>query len=195
MLGEFGTRTSTARHGGTGAGPAAQPDPGARPRSTTRRSGRPTSTSPTTTNLLFDDSAGATRWRTSTRSSRRAATGQRRGDGLGKVPYNEARYGNNSCGGIVCATRLAVRQRVGRCLVERPCRRAGSNAKLAREVRRLGSLRLRRRRQLQRARRLHRPLPVDPRRRRRRDRRRRPGHRRHLEPSLVRLLPRIAARP
>ena len=74
---------------------------------------------------------------------------------------------------------------------------AGRDRRDARDLRRLGSLRLRPRRQLRRARRLHRPLPVGPRRRRRGDRRRRPGHRRHLEPPLVRQrrFPAASARP
>ena len=107
-----------------------------------------------------------------------------------QVPFNAAAYGSNYCGSIVCT------RDIGRFLVDQT--QAWWDAQIAAgktaaqidamlaTVRRLGSLRLRRRRQLQRAGRLHRPLPVGPRRRRRGDRRRRPGHRRHLEPSLVR---------
>ena len=58
-----------------------------------------------------------------------------------------------------------------------------------RHVRRVGSLRLRRRRELRRARRLHRPLPDRPRRRRRGRGRPALGHRRDLEPPLVRQPP------
>ena len=57
---------------------------------------------------------------------------------------------------------------------------------LPRAVRRLGPLRLRQRRQLRRAGRVHRSLPDGPRRRGRGRRRRRPGRRRHLVAPLVR---------
>ena len=94
------------------------------------------------------------------------------------VPYNEARYGTNLCGDIVCSTVWAF---VNSTRPGTPQFAAGkTTAQLERlpgPVRRLGPLRLRRRRQLQRAGRLHRPLPVRPRRRGRGDRRRRPGRR------------------
>ena len=74
-------------------------------RSTTRRSGRPTSASPTTPTCLFDDSAGANSMRKfyeEQSSNRYTVNGEV--TGWGKVQYNEARYGNNACGGIVCST-------------------------------------------------------------------------------------------
>ena len=87
-----------------------------------------------------------------------------------KVHYNEARYGRSN--GFPCAQRVQQHvvpdpgrhQRVGRRSVRPRQDRQQIAADL--RLRRLGPLRLRRRRQLQRARRLHRPLPDRPRRRR-----------------------------
>ena len=84
-----------------------------------------------------------------------------------KVPYNEARYGSNYCGEHQLRQRLGPgprrRQRLGRRPEgQGPHRRADQGG--PRPVRPVGPLRLRRRRQLQRARRLHRPLPDRPRR-------------------------------
>ena len=86
---------------------------------------------------------------------------------------------------------VAIRSRCGECLVQRPDRGgqdAGADQHLPVAVRRLGSLRLQRRRQLQRARRLHRSLPGDPSGRRRGDGRRCAIGGCDLESSLVRLL-------
>ena len=111
-----------------------------------------------------------------------------------KVQYNEARYGRHAtaipCAGNVCtntwnlvsdAVEPVGRRPEGR----RPDRRADQGR--ARRVRPVGPLRLRRRRQLQRAGRLHRPLPD--RALRRRPGRRRPvaGRGRDLVAPLVRL--------
>ena len=82
--------------------------------------------------------------------------------------------------------RVGIRELLGRCLGRDDVH--GRPQREAREVRRLGSVRLRRRRQLQRARRLYRPLPVDPRRRRRGDGWRRPGRERDLVAPVVRVL-------
>ena len=106
------------------------------------------------------------------------------------VPFNDANYGANYCGDIVCArTWLFVRDSVNAWYAEQVAagKTEGADRGRSGEVRRLGPLRLRRRRQLRRARRLHRPLPVGARGRGRGDRRRRTGHRRDLEPPLVRL--------
>ncbi|MGB8350211.1 MAG: immune inhibitor A domain-containing protein, partial [Gaiella sp.] len=57
------------------------------------------------TDLLFDDSAGANSMRKfyeEQSSNRYTVNGEV--TGWGKVQYNEARYGNNACGGIVCST-------------------------------------------------------------------------------------------
>ena len=94
-----------------------------------------------------------------------------------KVPYNEARYGRSNgypCAGNVCSnTWDLVRDGVTQWVADQKAAgRTDAEIKTAAErVRQVGPQRLRRRRQLQRARRLHRPLPD-------RARRRRPGRRR-----------------
>ena len=190
VLGEFGNTRSTRRR--RHAGPAAQPDPAARP----GRRQHDDLGARLQPGLLREPAvrrrAGAISMRNFyiEQSSNRYTVNGEVTDWV-KVPFNEASYGTNFCGSIVCSTVLAVRPRLGERLVQRrrsqPARRR-PDQRLPGEVRRLGSLRLRRRRQLQRAGRLHRPLPVDPRRRGRGDRRRRPGRGRDLEPPLVRLL-------
>ena len=110
------------------------------------------------------------------------------------VPYNEARYGRSNgfpCDDVVCDNTWnlvedGMNAWVGRTARPPVARPAQIKAELATyDVAR--PLRLRRRRQLQRARRLHRP-PADRARRRRPGRRRPvPGRGRHLEPPLVRL--------
>ena len=141
----------------------------------------------------------ASRCATTTSSSRRTATrSTATSTDWVQVPFNEASYGSNYCGGIVCArTWLFVRDSVDAWYDAQIAagQDAGRDQRVSAPVRRLGPLRLRRRRQLQRAGRLHRPLPVGPRGRRRGDRRRRAGHRRHLEPPLVRLLQQHRLRP
>ena len=110
-----------------------------------------------------------------------------------KVPFNEARYGRSNgypCDDIVCDNTWALVQDGMNQWVADQQAAGVSDEEIARDprqLRRLGSLRLRRRRRLQRARRLHRP-PAD-RPRGRRPGRRRPaaGRGRHLEPPLVRL--------
>ena len=112
-----------------------------------------------------------------------------------KVRYNEARYGRSNgfpCSGNVCSnTWFLIQDAVNQWVADQQAagRTDARDRRGARDIRRLGPLRLRRRRQLQRARLLHRPLPD-------RARRRRPGRwrsmarrGRDLEPPLVRLLP------
>ncbi len=114
-----------------------------------------------------------------------------------KVPFNQARYGRDFCGSpIVCLTTCAstkalLRDAHGH-LGRGPARRGhddGRDPGLPEDVRHRGPLRHRRRRQLRRAGRLHRPLPDRPRGRRRGGRRPDLRHRRHLEPPLVRQPP------
>ena len=91
-----------------------------------------------------------------------------------KVPFNEARYGRDFCGDIVCNNTWALIRDAMADLDEEPARRRHDDAGdqgLPGHVRQAGPLRHRRRRRLQRAGRLHRPLPD-------RARRRRPGCRR-----------------
>ena len=115
-----------------------------------------------------------------------------------KVPYNEARYGRSNgfpCGSSVCSNTLEPdlgrAERVGRGPARaRPYRRADHGRPAV--VRPVGPQRLRRRRQLQRARRLHRPLPDRPRRRRPGRRRPVPGRGRDLVAPLVRVPGRTA---
>ena len=106
-----------------------------------------------------------------------------------KVSYNEARYGRSDgfpCTANVCAnTEDLIRDAVDQWVAtedERPHRRADRRG--SEVLRPVGSQRLRRRRRLQRARRLHRPLPDRPRRRRPGRRRPLPGRGRHLVASL-----------
>ena len=77
---------------------AAQRDPGARPqRRQLARCGRPTTTVPTTRTCT------STGWRSTTSRSPRAGTPSTvTSPSWVKVPFNEARYGRNYCGGIVC---------------------------------------------------------------------------------------------
>ena len=110
-------------------------------------------------------------------------------NGWVKVPFNEALYGRNYCGDIVCNTTQALVRDAMAVWVKQQLDRGktiDADRRLPQDLRRLGPLRPRRRRQLQRAGRLHRPHPDRPRGRRRGGRRPEPGHRRHLEPPLVR---------
>ena len=106
-----------------------------------------------------------------------------------KVPFNEALYGRNYCGSIVCPTsRSLVRDALAVWVKNRldAGQDDGPDPELPPLVRRVGPVRPGRRRELRRAGRLHRPLPDRPRRRRRG--RGRPGlrHGRDLEPPLLR---------
>ena len=177
---------------------------GGTPGPLTTRSRSPTATVDNTTIWTPDFIAGATtrtccspRRRATSRcanfyieqsSSRYTVNGDV--DGLGRACRSTtARYGPNYCGGIVCARHVARSSttRVDAWYAEQlESARPPTDQRVPLAVRRLGSLRLRRRRQLQRARRLHRPLPVGPRRRGRGDRRRRAGRRRDLVAPLVR---------
>ena len=109
LLGEFGdaqatttTAPGTIGHGGT-PGPLhnqiPQPDRTRRQHDDLDRRLQPGALP----GPVFDKGAGAVRWRTSTSSSPRAAT-RVNGDVSDwvKVPFNEARYGSNYCGSIVC---------------------------------------------------------------------------------------------
>ncbi len=197
VLGEFGDQASNPdlrRHGGRRTAP--QPDPGARSGRRQHDDLEPTTSArPYYENLLFSEAAGDVSMRNYyIEQSSQPLHRQRRRHRLGARSRATRRTTARTTATTSSAPgHVAVRARLGRRLVRR-AGRAGQtaaqiNAYLA-TVRRLGSLRLRRRRQLRRARRLHRPLPVGPRRRGRGDRRRRAGHRRHLEPPLVRLLQR-----
>ena len=114
---------------------------------------------------------------------------RRRGHDWVKVPFNEARYGRNFCGGIVCNNTWILIRDAMAYLGRGPARlrqddRGGPDYLKTFDI--AGPLRLRRRRQLQRARRLHRSLPDRPRRRRRGRRRPASGRRRDLVAPLVR---------
>ena len=108
-----------------------------------------------------------------------------------KVPFNEALYGRDYCGDIVCSQTPGPDPRRPGHLGPGPARRRADDGRdpgLPEDVRRAGPLRHRRRRQLRRAGRLHRPLPDRPRGWRRGGGR--PDLRlgRDLEPPLVRNL-------
>ena len=106
-----------------------------------------------------------------------------------KVPFNEARYGRDICGSIVCNnTWFLIRDAMSFWVQGQMAagKTVAADHGLPEDVRSVGSLRLRRRRQLHRARWLHRPLPDRPRRRRPGSGRSAAGHRRYLEPPLVR---------
>ena len=103
------------------------------------------------------------------------------------VPYNEARYGSNT---VAQATATGTTSRTPRALGSPPEGRRQVRRRdrdLPQAVRQGRPLRLRQGRRLQRAGRLHRPLPGDPRRRGRGGRWWCPGRRRHLVAPLVRL--------
>ena len=117
--------------------------------------------------------------------------GERRGDRLGAGALQRGQLRRQLLRQHRLRAHLAVRPRLAERVVRRPDRGRADDAadrRLPVAVRHVGSLRLRRRRELQRAGRLHRPFPVDPRRRGRGDGRRRGGRERHLEPSLVHVL-------
>ena len=111
-----------------------------------------------------------------------------------KVPYNQALYGRGYCGTppgapvTTCAsTKALVRDALAH-LGQEPARQRpddDADPRLPEDVRQPGPLRRRPRRQLRRARRLHRPLPDRPRGRRRGGRRPDLRVRRDLEPPLV----------
>ena len=139
------------------------------------------------TDLLFDDSAGANSMRKfyEEQSSNRYTVN---GEVTGWGESSTTRPDTATTRVVASSARPSGGSSTSRPMRGlRPCRRPESQRE-AREVRHLGSLRLQRQRQLQRARWLHRPFPVDPRGRRRGDRRRRTGRRRDLESPLVRVL-------
>ena len=197
VLMEFGNAQATHNHGGLGS-----IDHGALParcttrsrsptaRSTTRPSGRPTSARATTTTFSSPRRRASARCGTSTSRTRPAPTPSTARSRTGsQLPFNEAALR------LELLRQHRLRRDIQRLLED------GLNGWYARQVaagktaaadqhvpgavRQVGPVRLQQQRQLQRAGRLHRPLPGDPRRRGRGDRRRPPGHRRHLEPSLV----------
>ena len=137
--------------------------------------------------LLFDDRAGENSMRNFYKeqsSNRYTVNGEVTELGAGPVQRGALRHEPVRKQRLL--DRVGVRELLGRCLGRDDVH--GRPQREAREVRRLGSVRLRRRRQLQRARRLYRPLPVDPRRRRRGDGWRRPGRERDLVAPVVRVL-------
>ena len=158
-----------------------------------RLAGR-TTTRPLPGPVLRHRQRASSRSRRTTRSSPRAATRSTARSPTGsRSPYNEARYGRSNgypCAGNVCSNAWdLVRDGVNAWVADQKAAGRTDAADQGRpgDVRPVGPLRLRRRRQLQRARRLHRPLPD--RARRRRPGRRRPaaGRGRHLVAPLVRL--------
>ncbi len=89
-----------------------------------------------------------------------------------KVPYNEARYGRSNgfpCAGSICGNSYDLIRDGLNAWVDSQKAQGKTDAQIAatlKSYRRVGPQRLRPRRQLQRAGRLHRPLPDRPRRRR-----------------------------
>ena len=118
-------------------------------------------------------------------------------NGWVKVPFNEARYGRDFCGGIVCNNTWFLIRDAMSYWVQGQLAAGKTDAQIIAYLKQFdvwdrydldgdGELR--------RARRLHRPLPDRPCRWRPGCGRPAPGHRRDLEPSLVRLGSRAAAR-
>ena len=131
VLGEFGNRhqSDLRRH----ARPAAQPDPGSPiGRSTTRRSGRPTSARPTTRTCCSTTPRARTRCGTSTRSSRRTATrSTARSTDWVQSPVQRGPLRQRTTAAASSApTRLALRQRLGQRLVRRPDRGRAAAAEI-----------------------------------------------------------------
>ena len=160
--------------------PAAQQDPGARPHArTTRRSGSRTTTATHYRAAVLRHGADDESLKTyyERQSSGRYSVDGQVTDWV-KVRYNEARYGRSNgypCPSNVCSNTLVPdpgrAQPVGR-PTRRPRGKTDAQIKAEpRVLRPVGPQRLRPRRQLQRAGRVHRPLPDRP-------RRRRPGRRR-----------------
>ena len=197
VLMEFGTAQATHNHGTLGSSsttaaprPAAQPDPAARP----RRRQHDDLGARLQQGLLRRTCCSPRR-----RASARCGTSTSRTRPAGTPSTARSRTGSSAVQRGRLRLELLRQHRLrprhpapARGRAERLVHRAARGRQDGRAdqhvpgpVRHVGPLRLRRRRQLQRAGRLHRPLPGDPRRRGRGDRRRRPGHRRHLEPSLV----------
>ena len=140
-------------------------------RSTTRRCGRRTTTRPTTRTCT------STGWRSTTSRSRRAATRSTATSPSGcKVPFNEARYGTRLSAAASSATNtwFLIRDAhgvLGRRTSSRRARRSPQITDYLKTFDVWDRYDYRRRRQLRRAGRLHRPLPDRPRRRRRGGRR------------------------
>ena len=91
-------------------------------------------------------------------------------NGWVKVPFNEALYGRNYCGGIVCATSQALVRDAMAVWVKQQLDLGKTMQQIADYLKTfdvVGPLRPRRRRQLQRAGRVHRPHADRPRGRRR----------------------------
>ena len=202
ILAEFGNERAP-----TLPRPGHQPgDPGAEPRSTarsttrsrsptarrtTRRSGRPTTRPPTSGSSTSARATTSSRSRPTTRSSRRVATASTARSATGsRCRYNEARYGRSDgfpCATNVCSNTWALIKDAIDVWVAQQKAAGRTDAQIkadSRVLRPVGPQRLRRRRQLQRARRLHRPLPDRPRRRRPGRRRPVPGRGRHLVAPL-----------
>ena len=202
ILAEFGNERAPAL-----PRPGHRPgDPGADARSTgrcTTRSRSPTARKDNSTVWQADypartsstsTSARATassRSRPTTSASRRAATASTARSPTGsRCRYNEARYGRSNgfpCAGNVCRNTWALITDAIDTWVADQKAAGRTDAQIKADLavlRPVGPQRLRRRRQLQRARRLHRPLPDRPRRRRPGRRRPVPGRGRHLVAPL-----------
>ena len=158
ILSEFGDQGSGKL--GHGARPAAQRDPRARPRDVDNSTplGRRTSTPPYYEDLFFGAGESFADFYTKQSSGNYTVDGEV-SDWV-QVPGNASTYGDNRVedfGGswqFIEDTGNAWYAAAGRGTAVR-----GRHQGRARHVRRVGPLRLRQRRQLRRARRLHRPLP------------------------------------
>ena len=148
VLGEFGTRSTRPPRGHSGT--CAQPDPAAGSLGGQHDDLGAGLQPVVLHNLLFNDAAGATRCANyyKEQSSNRYTVNGEVTDWV-QVQFNEARYGTNLLRRNRLLDGLAVRQRVRRCMGRHHV--DGGPERQSGEVRRLGSLRLRRRRQLQRA--------------------------------------------
>ncbi len=196
VIGQFGAHGLALRDPPERSARArAQPDPRARPDGRQHDDLGSRLHAPTYyEDMLFSEAPSATsRCATSTsnsRSNRYTVNGDVT-DWV-SVPYNAAHYGRELLRRASCALRpgasSTTRSTPGTTHRSPPGRPTTDIAADLAQFDVWDRYDIRRRRQLQRARRLHRPLPGGPRRRGRGDRRRRPGHRCHLEPPLVRLL-------
>ena len=191
VLGQFGNQINPT-YGGT-AGPQRNqiPQPDRTIDNTTIWT--PDFSQPYYHDLLFDDAPGATSMRNFyiEQSSGRYTVNGEVTDWV-EVPFNEAHYGSNYCGDIVCARDVALRRRRRR-TPGTPSRSPPARPQ-TRSTRTCAQFDIWDRYDYDGDGNFNEPdgyidhFQVDPRRRGRGDRRRRPGHRRDLVAPLVRLL-------